>query len=211
MPRRRLTLMRLPAVVVPALLAVVAACSSEPKPGVAANVNPETTPTMLTRDVETLISDSGITRYRITTPLWLMYDEASEPYWRFPEGVNVIKYNDLLVKEATVRCDSATYLTKPQLWRLDGNVRITSAGQTKFMTNQLYWNQRDHKLYSDSFIRIERPDRTLEGYGFTANERLTSYQIRRVSGIFPANFGQPGSGASVPSAPADTSNNSPRP
>ena len=37
-------------------------------------------PTMLTRDVETLISDSGVTRYRIVTPIWYVYDEVEEPY-----------------------------------------------------------------------------------------------------------------------------------
>ena len=46
-------------------------------------------PTMLTRDVETLISDSGVTRYRIVTPIWYVYDEVEEPYWRFPEGLNL--------------------------------------------------------------------------------------------------------------------------
>ena len=55
----------------------------------------------------------------------------------------------------------------------------------KFLTNQLYWDQRQHKLYSDSFIHIERPDKVLEGYGFDSNEQLTRYTIRKVSGIFP--------------------------
>ena len=47
-------------------------------------------PTMLTRDVETLISDSGVTRYRIVTPIWYVYDEVEEPYWRFPDRKSVV-------------------------------------------------------------------------------------------------------------------------
>ncbi|MDE5827425.1 MAG: hypothetical protein K2H57_07635, partial [Duncaniella sp.] len=63
----------------------------------------------------------------------------------------------------------------------------------KFLTNQLFWDQRLHKLYSDSFIHIERQDKVLEGYGFDSNEQLTRYNIRNVSGIFPANaFRSPG-------------------
>lgn len=64
-------------------------------------------PTMLTRDVETLISDSGVTRYRIVTPIWYVYDEVEEPYWRFPEGLNLNKYDNFFRTEATVRADSA--------------------------------------------------------------------------------------------------------
>lgn len=143
-------------------------------------------PTMLTRDVETLISDSGVTRYRIVTPIWYVYDEVEEPYWRFPEGLNLNKYDNFFRTEATVRADSAIYQKRKQTWQLDGNVSISNVMNEKFLTQQLFWDQRTHKLYSDSFIHIERTDRVLEGYGFESNEQLTRYTIKKVSGIFPA-------------------------
>lgn len=143
-------------------------------------------PTMLTRDVETLISDSGVTRYRIVTPIWYVCDEVEEPYWRFPEGLNLDKYDNFFRTEATVRADSAIYLKRKQTWQLDGNVSISNVMNEKFLTQQLFWDQRTHKLYSDSFIHIERTDRVLEGYGFESNEQLTRYTIKKVSGIFPA-------------------------
>ena len=143
-------------------------------------------PTMMTRDVETLISDSGVTRYRITTPVWYVYDEVEEPYWRFPEGLNLDKFDNFFRTEANVRADSARYLKRTQVWRLDGNVNITNVMNEKFLTQQLFWDQRARKLYSDSFIHIERTDRVLEGYGFESNEQMTQYTIKKVSGIFPA-------------------------
>ena len=170
------------------LALVVAGCRKEVKPGVTPNIDPEVTPTMLTRDVETLISDSGITRYRSVSPLWLVFDESKVPLWRFPNGLHLEKFDDFLNKVATIDCDSATYLKHDQLWRLDGHVTFENIAREKFLTSQLFWDQRNHKVYSDSFIHIERPDRTLEGYGFTANEKMTSYTVRRVSGIFPANL-----------------------
>ncbi|MCM1077273.1 MAG: LPS export ABC transporter periplasmic protein LptC [Bacteroides sp.] len=151
------------------------------------DVDVSRTPTMLTRNVETLISDSGVTRFRIVTPIWYVYDEVDEPYWDFPEGLNLDKYDNFFRKEATVVADSAVYFKNKQIWRLDGNVNITNVMNEKFLTNQLFWDQRQHKLYSDSFIHIERPDKVLEGYGFDSNEQLTRYTIRNVSGIFPAN------------------------
>ncbi len=164
---------------------MLTACQKEKKETVSGLNDPETTPTMLTRDVETLISDSGIMRYRITAPVWYMYEEARIPRWTFPEGLKLEKYDDFFRRQATVECDSATYFSKDELWRLDGHVRIQNVQNDRFLTNQLFWHQKQHKVYSDSFIRIEQPDRTLEGYGFVSNDRLTSYSIRRVSGIFP--------------------------
>lgn len=174
--------------IVPAIVAltiVATACREEHKDFVDGKFDFENTPTMTTRNVETLISDSGIIRYRITSPLWLMYEEARQPHWRFPEGLQLERYDDFFHKNANIECDSATYFKDKGLWRLDGHVRITNTLDDKFATNQLYWNEKTHSVYSDSFIHIERTDRVLEGFGFTSNDRLTNYTIRQVSGIFP--------------------------
>ncbi|MCF0218494.1 MAG: LPS export ABC transporter periplasmic protein LptC [Muribaculaceae bacterium] len=176
---------KLPFILCCLVLALIG-CREESRPGQTSNMDLEVTPTMITNNVETLISDSGVTRYKIVSPIWLMYEEATVPRWRFPKSLHLERYDDFMRIESTVDCDSATYFTKDQIWRLDGNVRIISTLGEKFLTNQLFWNQRQHKVYSDSFIHIEKPDRTLEGYGFTANERMTEYKIKRVSGIFPA-------------------------
>jgi hypothetical protein len=44
-------------------------------------------PVLEAEDVMTLISDSGVTRYRIKAPKWCIYDKADTPYWEFPKGV----------------------------------------------------------------------------------------------------------------------------
>ena len=149
------------------------------------NIDAEHTPTMLTRNVETLISDSGVTRFRITTPIWYVYDEAEEPYWRFPKGLHLDKFDMFFRQEATVTADSATYFKQEQLWRLDGHVKIFNTLNEKFLTQQLFWDQRNHTVYSDSFIHIEKSDRIIEGHGFRSNEKMTSYKINQVAGIFP--------------------------
>lgn len=202
----RLRLLPLAAALSAALVAASVSGCKEGDPVAMGNVDSSDTPTMLTRNVETLISDSGVTRFRIVTPIWYVYDEVDEPYWRFPEGLHLDKFDDFFRKEATVRADSAIYFKNKQLWRLDGNVSITNVMNEKFLTNQLYWDQRGHKLYSDSFIHIERPDKVLEGYGFDSDEQLTRYTVRNVSGIFPAGaFRGGGSAQGAPQSPASPS------
>ncbi|MDE6783467.1 MAG: LPS export ABC transporter periplasmic protein LptC, partial [Paramuribaculum sp.] len=150
----------------------------------------------------------GITRYRIITPLWLMYEEASEPKWRFPNGLKLEKFDPKFKVDASIECDSATYFKDKQLWRLDGYVDVKNLQGEKFLTEQLFWNQRTQKIYSDSFIHIERSGRVIEGYGFESNETMTDYHVLRVSGIFPSSQFKTDS-ASRERAAADTAQ--PRP
>ena len=142
-------------------------------------------PTLRTLDVMTLISDSGVTRYRIKAPEWLIFENAKEPYWYFPQGLHVEKFDSVFATEALIQGDTATYFKNKQLWRLDKNVRIENMKEETFLTSQIFWDQRKREIYSDSFIHIETPDEVIEGYGFTSNEQMTRYKIRRTSGIFP--------------------------
>ncbi|MCM1348255.1 MAG: LPS export ABC transporter periplasmic protein LptC [Firmicutes bacterium] len=190
------SLRTLPLAVAATLLAsVMWACAEKEQELMKGNFDPEKFATMTTTNVSTLISDSGVVRYKIVSPLWLVFDQASEPHWDFPKGVHLEKYNDLFRVEAEVKCDSAKYFKNHQLWRLDGYVEITNIAGEKFLTPQLYWDQRHQKLYSDSFIHIERQGRIIEGYGFTSNERLTQYEVKKVMGMFPATDFKVGAGA----------------
>lgn len=139
----------------------------------------------MTSNVETVISDSGIVRYKIKTPLWLVFDEAKDPRWSFSRGLHMDKFDNNLTVDATFDCDSATFFSEKKLWRFDGMVNAMNTEGDRFATDQLFWNQRDKKVYTDAFIHIERSDRIIEGYGFESNENMTNYSVNKVSGIFP--------------------------
>lgn len=164
---------------------VFISCREKEKPDEISLGDTSVIPTMLTRDVSTLISDSGYTRYHIVAPIWLMFENAEEPNWKFPEGMEMEKYDDNMNVNSTIVCDSATYLSQKKIWRLDGNVRMVNIEGDKFLTQQLFWDQIQRKVYSDSFIHIERSNRIMEGYGFVSNEQMTQYTVNRPSGIFP--------------------------
>lgn len=160
-------------------------CKDDGKLGVATRMDPKRMPTMSTVNVATLISDSGITQYKIVSPLWNVYDEVDTPYWNFPKGIYLQKFDRKFNVIASVAADSAKFFRMQNLWKLDGNVELRKEPGELFLTQQLFWDQRRNKLYSDSFIHIETPDRMLEGHGFESNDRLTKYSIRRPTGIFP--------------------------
>lgn len=163
-----------------------AACKKERKVDVAAGLDPTHMPTMKTVNVSTLISDSGVTRYKIVAPVWYIYDEADTPYWNFPQGVYLRKYDNRFRVIASVAADSARYFKRQRLWRLDGNVEMTKKPADLFLTEQLFWNERSRTIYSDSFIHVENSNHIIEGHGFQSDDNLTRYTVVRPTGIFPA-------------------------
>ncbi len=184
-------------------LMLAAACSHDKTAIVDHAIDPEEVPTVTSHDVQTIISDNGVTRYRITTPLWLIYEEAKEPHWIFPKGVLAEELDSAYNNASTIRCDSAYFFERKQLWHLTGNVRMTNVNGDVIMTNEIYWDQHKRQLYSESFIHIEKQERVIEGRGYVSNENFTTYTLRNVEAIFPIDEEQLGM-QNQPAAPNDS-------
>jgi LPS export ABC transporter protein LptC len=164
------------------ILLLFFSCAQENKEFVAGFSDRKQVASMRTDSVTTLISDSGRIRYRVITEKWEVFDQASDPYWYFPSRVYFERFDDSMRVESVVRCDTATYFSRRRLWVLKKNVHITNLNGDVFETPLMYWDQRAQRVYSDSFIRIEKENILLSGYGFESNQTLTKYTIFKPNG-----------------------------
>lgn len=166
------------------MLLFFSSCSGKQKQLGEAIKERDSLPMMKTLGVTTLISDSGVTRYRIKTEEWLIFDKKRPSYWAFEKGVYLEKFDSLLHVDASIKADTAYYYDKQKLWKLMGHVAIKNLQGNKFNTELLYWNQTTEKIYSDKFIRIEQPDKIILGHGFDSNQEMTIYTIHNIEGVF---------------------------
>ena len=147
--------------------------------------DPENTYTLRTTDVSSLISDSGITRYRMNAKEWLVFGKAREPYSYFPQGVYVEKFDSLFNVEASVKADTAYYWDKKGLYKLIGHVSILSQEGKKLDTSILYFDQKEDQIYTDEYFELEEGDKIITGIGFKSNQNMTKYKIFNSQGTFP--------------------------
>lgn len=170
--------------VVMSVLCVVSACSGQDKQFAEAITERDSLPVLETRGVSTLISDSGVVRYRITAPLWQVFDRKNPSHWAFEEGVYLETFDESFQTQASIQADTAYYFDGQRLWELDGNVEIKNLKGEQFNTQQMFWNQNTQRVYSDKFIRIRQTDRIITGHGFESNQQMTVYRIFRPEGVF---------------------------
>lgn len=140
---------------------------------------------LVTDSVSTLISDSGITRYRIEAPQWLIYDRTEPPYQEFPKGIYLEQFDINLAVQASLKADYAYYDENAQQWTLRGNVHALNRKGEQFDTPEMIWDQKSHRVYSDTSIHITRETSIIEGVGFDSNEEMSKYTILNPTGVFP--------------------------
>ena len=166
------------------MLFLCASCGDK-TPVAEAISNRSEAPRLKVDEITTIISDSGITRYRIIAKVWCVYDKTDEPYWDFPQGLHLERFDEFYNTDAKIDCKRARYFESRRVWELNDSVRATNIEGDQFETQQLFWSQNDERIYSDSAIVVTQRDKKIMGEGFESNQSMTRYTIRKTKGIIP--------------------------
>lgn len=147
-------------------------------------LDPENTPTQVSHNHRVLETKNGKPSFRLTTPLIEKFDEAKEPYWQFPQGVKAEGYqaeSDSI--ESEIVADYARYDVNKDLWEARGNVVVTNFKDDRILyTDQLFWDRKLAKIYTDKPARILDKGNTHRGVGFSADEKFKSWQFYKGKG-----------------------------
>ena len=134
--------------------------------------------------MNTLISDSGVIKYRIVTERWDVNTIRMPNRWEFMKGVFFEQFDEQFHVQAYIQADTAWYYDKLKLWKLRGRVRIRNNNGLLYRSEELYWDGIRHELYSYVFSRVTSPERTLQGTYFRSDERMTKYTVSNSKGSF---------------------------
>lgn len=139
---------------------------------------------MISYGVNTLISDSGVIKYRIVTERWEVNTVRNPSRWIFEKGLFFEQFDEKFHVQSYIKCDTAYYYDQKKLWELRSRVSILTKDGLRFTSQQLFWDQASHELYSNVPSRLVTPDRTLEGTYFRSDERMTRYFVSNSRGSF---------------------------
>lgn len=139
---------------------------------------------MTSYGVNTLISDSGVMKYRIVTERWEVNENVNPQRWIFRRGIFFEQFDEKFHVEAYIQADTAYYFTVQKLWHLIGNVRILTVDGVKYSSEELFWDQQSHELYSHKFSHLITPQREMQGSYFRSDEHMRHYFVSNSKGAF---------------------------
>lgn len=183
----------------------IVSCSEEHEHTAPAIHDRDSVPVMTTYGVNTLISDSGVIKYRIVTEQWdINQNKDNSSRWTFNKGILLTQFDLKKHVVGHIQCDSAVYSDRDRRWQLHGRVRILTAQGLSFYSNELYWDERNHEMWSYTYSHLKTPDKELEGNWFHSDEQMTNYEIRQTKGWGIFSDKDMMSPAAPPFAPMDT-------
>lgn len=167
--------------------------------------------------LDIVMSQNGRLSYHFTTPLVEGYTLAKEPYREFRKGVKITTYQDdsLSTVDAVLTANYAIYYINRELWEAKGNVVVDKQadGETLY-TQQLFWNARTKRIYSnvDSKIVQKGGRDVFIGEGFESDEAFSDWRFRRMKGRMEVDVAPTDNADSTATTPRETATETaPRP
>jgi LPS export ABC transporter protein LptC len=163
---------------------VLASCEDRKEHIAPAIYEEDSTSMMISYGVNTLISDSGVMKYRIVAEEWEINTVKNPSRWIFNKGLFMEQFDEKFHVEAYVQADTAFYYDQIRIWELRNNVRIRTTDGLRFSSNELFWDQQKREFYSHMPSTLITPERTMHGTYFRSDEQMTRYLVTNSKGSF---------------------------
>ena len=146
---------------------------------------------MLTQQCDTMRlvnSVNGRKTYYLYTPLMERYELAQDPYMEFRYGLEITNYDTLGMPASKLVTDYAIYYENRELWEARGNVVASSQDGKKLYTQQLFWDQKTDRVYSNVDSRVVDGEDEFIGDGFESDSKFTKWEFRNPVGRVMVNM-----------------------
>lgn len=133
------------------------------------------------KNIRIVYSDSAVVRLVIHAPIMERTIEHGNNKDIFPKGILIEFMNDNKVVYSWLKAESAIREDRTQKIFARGNVIFYNNKNEKMETPELVWDEKDRKVYTDKLVRITQAEKgdTTYGFGFTANQEFTRFEIRK--------------------------------
>lgn len=142
----------------------------------------DTFPREVVKQFEVMYTEYGLPKIKLSAPLVKRYVLQQEEKVVMPKGIFLIFYDSAGNEQATLRAKYAERLVKEKKTILRYEVVAETSDGKKLTSEELIWDEQQHKVFSNSFVRITTPDKVIWGDGFESDEQFERYQILRPKG-----------------------------
>lgn len=165
------------------ILLLLGACSNQQPETIQVLLEHNNLPIERGTNISINYTDSGYVKARIFAPLLERYNNEERLESEMKQGITAYFYdrngkiNSYIKSKYAIRNDRERTMTA----RKDVVV-INNKGDT-LRTEELIWDEKTDKIYSDKYVNITTPDQIIMGTGLESNTSFTLYRVFNIKGI----------------------------
>ena len=194
----RAALCRVVALIGLLLVGMTAACSRSPRENLPSDAFEPDQPDQESWGAVYRLRENGEPRLEINAGYMARHETQDSTYTLMTPAsdsvqVELVWFDDAGRRQGTMYGDKVYYYENDQRLVAEGDVVAITRDSTRLETDRLRWNREAETLHAPGFARIITEDERIQGYDLTADERLESYSLARVTGQVRVTEGTDGS------------------
>lgn len=132
-------------------------------------------------------SKEGHTKAELLTPVFKHMQRSNPPYIEMPLGLKVTFFDDSLNTTSVLTAKYGKLFESNNNVLVRDSVVVKNDRQEMLQTEELVWNEKLQKFYTDQFVKISTPTQIIYGDGLESNQQFTEYKITNVTGVIGVN------------------------
>jgi len=134
------------------------------------------------KNVEIIYTDSALLKAQVFAPLMEKYQKEDEAYLEMNEGLKARFYNKAGDVNSFVESNYGIRYINKQKTILRENVEVVNKKGDSLNTEEMVWNEKNDKVYSQKHVRVKTEDEIIFAQGFESNIEFTEYKFYNIKG-----------------------------
>ena len=157
-------------------------CANDPKL-VQEFVSDKQQPIEKIKGAELLHTENGRLKVRLIASRIERFQDI-QPALIFSDHLDVYFYNDSSELQSTLMADYASIDEENKIMMAQNNVVLISSDNKQLETDELLWDEKKNKIYTDKRVKITTGKEVIFGEGFTSTPDFKEYSITKIHGTF---------------------------
>ncbi|MBL7766501.1 MAG: LPS export ABC transporter periplasmic protein LptC [Chitinophagaceae bacterium] len=134
-------------------------------------------------EVTIIYSKEGHTQAMLYTKSFNHIQNVIPSYIEMKKGLKVEFFDDSLHVQSTLTAKYGKYFESNGNVLVRDSVVVTNKKNERLNTEELVWNEKLQKFYTEKFVKISTPTQVIYGDGLESNQNFSVYKITNVKGI----------------------------
>lgn len=135
------------------------------------------------KEVQLIYSEETTVKVVLEAPTMLRHKDKKNPHLEFIEGMKVVFLNERLDTSGYLTANYGIRYEKKQETIIRDQVVWQSYDKNRTLeTEELWWDEKKEKVFSEKFTKVHTPTETIFSEGFEANQDFTNLKFKKITG-----------------------------
>ncbi|MCF8253063.1 MAG: LPS export ABC transporter periplasmic protein LptC [Bacteroidia bacterium] len=169
------------------LLSLLISCGNKETELVKISSNTKELPIEIGDNVTINYTDSGMLKAKLFAPILERYTSETRMETEMTEGITAYFYNSSGQVTSYIKSKYALRNEKERTITARNDVNVINNKGDTLRTEELIWDEKTDRIYSQKFVRITSPDKIIMGTGLESNTEFSKFRVLNITGIISLN------------------------